>query len=166
MDLPLSGQGWLFLGAVSAAAFNLVGFLSVGYLGAVSAMVIGNLKTPTSILICFLIFGNPVTVQQLFGFLIGLAGVLSYDRYGKERPAVQTTDSRYRFVAKRSFSIQSDGDMEKFIAAHQDDLEFGLDDELDYLESTVSKNDPSQSVTMSEVLSNNVIGSSGQGLKP
>jgi hypothetical protein len=37
----------------------------VGHLGAVGAMIVGNLKTPTIIVACTLIFGNAITFMQV-----------------------------------------------------------------------------------------------------
>merc|ERR1712032_902895 len=61
-----------------------VAFFLLGHAGATTAMVLGNAKTPSTILACVLIFGNQVTLLQLCGFSVTLGGVYFYDKYAME----------------------------------------------------------------------------------
>jgi hypothetical protein len=59
---------------------QLFAFLLVGNLGAVGSQVMGNLKTPTIIVVCMLIFGNPCTWLQLMGFCVSFTGAFLYSK--------------------------------------------------------------------------------------
>eukprot|EP00391_Amoebophrya_sp_Ameob2_P006539 CAMPEP_0178995196 /NCGR_PEP_ID=MMETSP0795-20121207/7706_1 /TAXON_ID=88552 /ORGANISM="Amoebophrya sp., Strain Ameob2" /LENGTH=569 /DNA_ID=CAMNT_0020687503 /DNA_START=75 /DNA_END=1786 /DNA_ORIENTATION=+ len=88
--VPVEGWLWIVAGACCAALFNLFGFLLVGQLGAVGSMVIGNLKTPTTIVTSYLIFGNNIAPVQVLGFSIATVGAYIYTAHGKEEdPAYQ-----------------------------------------------------------------------------
>lgn len=90
--LSSSGQACVWLAALAAAAYNLIAFLTVGYLGAVMSMAVGNMKAPTTIMVSCTVFGNPFTIKQLLGFITGLAGVFLYDRYSKEHKPAKSSD--------------------------------------------------------------------------
>ncbi|CAD7960335.1 unnamed protein product [Amoebophrya sp. A25] len=121
--LPNSGKAWVLAAAFAAAAFNLIGFLTIGYLGAVVSLVVGNMKTPTTILVSSMVFGNPVSVNQMLGFAVGAFGVFLYDRYGKElRPS---TFGRGGHVPLGSGTGRTG---KEEIMGLKDDLEFGMDE--------------------------------------
>lgn len=65
-------------------SYNLIGYLMLGHMGAILSMVIGNLKTPTTILLSVLIFGNQCTPMQILGFIICWTGAFLYGKHGKE----------------------------------------------------------------------------------
>eukprot|EP00392_Amoebophrya_sp_AT5.2_P005793 g5803.t1 len=147
-SLSKEGQLWVLVAAVAAASFNLVGFLTIGYLGAVVAMVVGNMKTPTTILVSSLVFSNPVSWKQILGFAVGAFGVVLYDRFGKETTASGLEEEAASSSARtaggmggraststgRSKSIEIEvteygrGGDERL---EEIDLEFGMDDEDD-----------------------------------
>ncbi|CAD7924540.1 unnamed protein product [Amoebophrya sp. A120] len=83
-DVSSEGVLWIFTASMFAALFNLFGFLLVGQLGAVGSMVIGNLKTPTTIVTCYLIFGNQISSIQVLGFSVAAIGAYIYTVHGKE----------------------------------------------------------------------------------
>ncbi len=53
-----------------AASYNIIGYLMLGYMGPIMQQVVGNLKTPTTILCSWLIFSNNVTLLQISGFVM------------------------------------------------------------------------------------------------
>merc|ERR1712085_150034 len=67
-----------------AALYNLFAFLMVGHMGAVGSMIVGNLKTPSIIVACTIIFGGSCTFTQLLGFCTVSAGAYAYNKYGGE----------------------------------------------------------------------------------
>ncbi|CAD7935243.1 unnamed protein product [Amoebophrya sp. A25] len=89
LDVPMSGILWILLAACCAACFNLLGYLILGYMGAVGAMVVGNLKTPTSIVTSYLVFGNGITTIQVSGFVMAAVGTYIYSAHGHEVKMVE-----------------------------------------------------------------------------
>ena len=75
---------WISAGAFIAASYNYLAFLLVGHMGAVGAMVMGNLKTPSIIVSSVIIFGNPCTLLQAAGFAWAVFGGYMYNKYGSE----------------------------------------------------------------------------------
>lgn len=67
-----------------AALYNLFAFLMVGHMGAVGSMIVGNLKTPSIIILSTVIFGNSCTMTQVLGFVVVSMGAYLYSRYGEE----------------------------------------------------------------------------------
>merc|ERR1712080_577266 len=117
---------WVWVGAISAALFNLLGFLTIGYLGAVPAMVVGNMKTPTTILVSCIVFGNIVTGKQILGFLVGVTGVIVYDKYGKTPPAKVSYDQMREITGPGSPGVVSAETVGK--TAAYGDRAYGLED--------------------------------------
>jgi len=83
--LGFSGKASIAMAALTASQLNLLAFLIVGHLGAVGAMVINNLKTPTVIVMCGVIFGNPFTWPQALGFVLVSVGAYLYTNQGKQK---------------------------------------------------------------------------------
>lgn len=82
--LPADGFALLGLGALLAAMYNLLAFMLVGHTGAVAAMAINNLKTPTVMLVTQVVFGKVTSFLQLVGFGVTALGVAAYSAYGLE----------------------------------------------------------------------------------
>mmetsp|Transcript_7012 Transcript_7012/g.6937 ORF Transcript_7012/g.6937 Transcript_7012/m.6937 type:complete len:91 (-) Transcript_7012:173-445(-) len=53
-------------------------------LSPVGAMVVHTLKTPATLMVSTVLFGNKVGISQIIGFVIITAGVYYYKNYGKE----------------------------------------------------------------------------------
>lgn len=89
--VPLSGQLWILTAAVAAALFNLFSFLLVARLGAASCQVVATLKTPSVILVSFLVFAHPLSSLQLAGFCLTAGGVWVFQVWGREEQAAFTS---------------------------------------------------------------------------
>jgi solute carrier family 35 protein E1 len=94
---PEEDSGMLMLSILGssllACTFNVANFFMVTHLGAVGSTVVNNAKTPATIALSLLLFGNAVTLRQLSGFGITFFGVWLYGRWSKLPPAA-TTGSR------------------------------------------------------------------------
>merc|ERR1719499_2003810 len=51
------------------------------------------MKQPTVIVVSTMIFGNPCTMIQLFGFAVSALGVYAYGKYGKENDRATELES-------------------------------------------------------------------------
>jgi len=94
MEFPALGFGGKFsitTAAFLASQYNLLAYLIVGHLGAVGSMVINNLKTPTVIVMCGIIFGNPFTWPQALGFALASVGAYLYTNHGEKQKTEETT---------------------------------------------------------------------------
>ena len=83
-SVPLTGQFWIWINALNAAIFNLSSFLIIKHLGAAMGLILGNLKTPTTIVLSMVLFGNVCTVTQVLGFAMVMFGVYGFKKWGKE----------------------------------------------------------------------------------
>jgi len=93
-EFPALGFGGKFsiaMAAFTASQYNLLAYLIVGHLGAVGSMVINNLKTPTVIVMCGIIFGNPFTWPQALGFALASVGAYLYTNQGEKRKGGEQT---------------------------------------------------------------------------
>ncbi|CAD7949024.1 unnamed protein product [Amoebophrya sp. A25] len=129
--VPLTGVLWIALAACCAACYNLFAFLLVGHLGAVGSMVMGNLKTPTIIVVSCAIFGNAVTALQMLGFVVTSGGAYAYNAYGQE------TQTSHGSAAKVAYDVPSAvADEASTTVGSSRNGEFGLD-EMDDTDSII-----------------------------
>ncbi|EER05800.1 conserved hypothetical protein [Perkinsus marinus ATCC 50983] len=70
--------------ALLACTYNLLAFKMLQVLSPVGAMVVHTLKTPATLMVSTVLFGNKVGISQIIGFVIITAGVYYYKNYGKE----------------------------------------------------------------------------------
>jgi drug/metabolite transporter (DMT)-like permease len=80
------GDGLLLAILVScliSCAFNLTSYSLVKEMSAVGASLVHNLKVPGIALGSFLVFGNEITMMQIFAFFITIGGVVLYKKYSK-----------------------------------------------------------------------------------
>jgi len=93
-----------------AASYNVIGYLMLGHMGPIMQQVVGNLKTPTTILCSVLIFGNSCTLVQIAGFVMVATGTYIYGQKGKEiKPeSVESTKEGYA----KGPVVEKGGDME------------------------------------------------------
>ncbi|KAF4661003.1 hypothetical protein FOZ61_003620 [Perkinsus olseni] len=70
--------------ALLACTYNLLAFKMLQVLSPVGAMVVHTLKTPATLIVSTLLFGNKIGVLQVLGFVVITAGVYYYKNYGKE----------------------------------------------------------------------------------
>jgi len=94
-EFPTLGFGGKFsiaMAAFTASQYNLLAYLIVGHLGAVGSMVINNLKTPTVIIVCGIIFGNPFTWPQALGFAFASVGAYLYTKQGEKLKGGEQTE--------------------------------------------------------------------------
>ncbi|CAE8589337.1 unnamed protein product, partial [Polarella glacialis] len=73
----------LTFSAFLACCFNVASYLTIRYLSVIGSAVIQNGKTPATILLSVLIFGNAITPVQILGFGITFFGVLLHGQKGK-----------------------------------------------------------------------------------
>lgn len=94
-----------------AASYNVIGYLMLGHMGPILQQVVGNLKTPTTIMCSVLIFGNSCTFVQICGFVMVATGTYMYGQKGKEiKPeSVESTKDGY---AKGPIVDKSGADMD------------------------------------------------------
>mmetsp|Transcript_22094 Transcript_22094/g.58482 ORF Transcript_22094/g.58482 Transcript_22094/m.58482 type:complete len:375 (-) Transcript_22094:14-1138(-) len=75
---------WYFLlSGFTACFFNISSFLQVEMLGTLIPSLITQLKTPSSIITSWLLFGNVCTPLQWLGSFLVCIGLLYFQRYGK-----------------------------------------------------------------------------------
>jgi len=108
VQLSPAGQFWLWSCASAAAAYNLVAFLCIGLIGAVMSVAVSTLRAPTIIITSCAIFGNAISAKQVVGFIIGIIGVLLYDRYSVELKA-ETADLPKNISLPTTDAAETDG---------------------------------------------------------
>ncbi|KAF4661004.1 hypothetical protein FOZ61_003621 [Perkinsus olseni] len=79
--------------SILACSYNLLAFKMLQVLSPVGAMVVHTLKTPATLLVSWMLFGNQVGILQIVGFIIITAGVYYYKHFGKEM-----TEDNYQSV--------------------------------------------------------------------
>ncbi|KAF4672313.1 hypothetical protein FOL47_000698 [Perkinsus chesapeaki] len=74
----------VLISALLACTYNLLAFKMLQVLSPVGAMVVHTLKTPATLVVSTLLFGNKIGFLQVVGFVIITVGVYYYKNYGKE----------------------------------------------------------------------------------
>ncbi|KAH6884594.1 triose-phosphate transporter family-domain-containing protein [Thelonectria olida] len=93
IDIYSLGISTLIANAFVAFLLNVSVVLLIGQTSAVVLTMSGVLKDILLVFSSMIIFGDPVTAQQFFGYSIALAGLMYY-RLGAEKMQSLTTDAR------------------------------------------------------------------------
>lgn len=66
-----------FLGIVGGGAINTLSYIGLNYTTAMNALILNSSAPIFIVLFCFLIFGDRITLLQIAGIFVSIAGVLS-----------------------------------------------------------------------------------------
>ena len=66
-----------FLGIVGGGAINTLSYIGLNYTTAMNALILNSSAPVFIVLFCFLIFGDRVTLLQVLGIVVSIAGVLT-----------------------------------------------------------------------------------------
>ena len=69
---------WLlsFLGIIGGGAINTFSYIGLNYTTATNALILNSAAPIFIVMFCYLIFGDRITVRQLCGIMVSIAGVL------------------------------------------------------------------------------------------
>lgn len=77
--------GLVALSGLTACLLNIANFLVTAATSAVTLQVLGNVKTVLAIAFSSWWFANPVSLPQVAGSMLCIAGVIAYEQHGKSR---------------------------------------------------------------------------------